>query len=71
MKYVGASSSNGGKTNRITIDVSAEEAEALVKLFESGQLAKLGISHLASEDAKWASKTRDGTPSDKPRMPSK
>lgn len=71
MKYVGASPSNGGKSFRITVDVSAGEAEALVKLFESGQLAKFGISQIASGDTKWVSKARDETPSDKPHTPSK
>jgi hypothetical protein len=66
MKYVGASPGNGGQTTRITIDVTAEEAEALVKLLENGQLAKLGISHITSEDAKWVNKAGDRTPSDKP-----
>lgn len=77
MKYVGASPSDSGKTTRVTIEVSKEEAHALVKLFESGRLAEFGISRMTSEPrqqpdqrGKWVERAEDKTPSDKPRGPS-
>ena len=51
MKYVKASPGVDGKTTRLTLEMSPEEAQALVELFESGQLAEFGISKMVPEKA--------------------
>ena len=60
MKVVNVSPSGEGKRTRITVELSPEHAKALVKLFESGQLASLGITNLSSEPISGERTTRTG-----------